>query len=124
MRKRAVDTSGRPKRARRLSLIRVRSVIVCSGVRACVRISFRPTLFSQAQLAMLTALNDYLRDELEENETRHDRAFGDILGRLQASQREVERMRAEHEMFMLGRKVCGCARVFGLYVVAAACRHR
>lgn len=60
---------------------------------------------SRAQLAILTALNDHLRDELEDNETRHDQALGDILVRLQAAQNELEHLRSNHELSVSGLKV-------------------
>ncbi|CAB1110788.1 unnamed protein product [Ectocarpus sp. CCAP 1310/34] len=52
------------------------------------------------QLAILTALNDHLRDELEEKETRHDLAVGDILGRFHAAQKELEQLRSERELHL------------------------
>lgn len=58
------------------------------------------------QLAILTALNDHLRDELEEKETRHDQAVGDILGRFQAAQKELEQLRSEQELHLSAVKVC------------------
>eukprot|EP00752_Nemacystus_decipiens_P003048 g2825.t1 len=46
------------------------------------------------QVAILAALNDHLRDELEDNGTRHDQALRDILGRLQDAQGELEHLRS------------------------------
>lgn len=65
-------------------------------------------------MAILTALNDHLRDELEDNGTKHDQALSDILGRLQAAQQELEHLRSNQRALESGLKVCYLVR--GLHV--------
>lgn len=48
-------------------------------------------------MAILTALNDHLRDELEDNEIKHEQALGDILGRLQVAQKELGHLRSSQK---------------------------
>lgn len=50
-------------------------------------------------MAILTALNDHLRDELEDNGAKHDQALSDILIRLQAAQKELEILRSNKKAF-------------------------
>lgn len=46
---------------------------------------------------MLMALNDHLRDELEESGQRHNETVADLLHRLQAAEREKEQLGARRE---------------------------
>lgn len=54
---------------------------------------------------MLTALNDHLRDELEESGKKHKRALGNLTSRLGEAQREAERQRAQREVIELRMQV-------------------
>lgn len=67
------------------------------------------------------ALNDYLSEEREDNEKRYNEALGDILGRLQAAQKELKELRSEREVYMLGLKVRPCVRGGACVFAIGAC---
>ena len=64
----------------------------------------------------MTALNDHLRDELEDNGTKHDEALRDILGRLQAAEKDLEHLRSNQITMEAGLKVREGTCSYGVHV--------
>ena len=50
-----------------------------------------------SQLAILAALNDHLRDELDASGKKHSQALGDILSRLHVLQTEAEQQQQQQQ---------------------------
>ena len=85
---------------------------VCSANRFRKHLSLPPpTVYGyflcvlRLQLAILAALNEHLRDELDERGQKHSQAIGDLLNRLHVLKTETEQQRALREAGASGPKV-------------------